>query len=1303
MKDREKALRLVEAVFDRAAKRGNRQLITMGLPVLKNRLLDATERQFQTKDFGARSIADFASWLAPELSEISTGLYAFRGFARAAEVRSSTSIETAELPQTAFPMISGMRIREDLWRAFIDYTGGSTYVWDVETGVARKGEPSARALLIPTASPAEIGQWRSDFADEHTRGIGQADLVLLQQWQEQGLPSNYLPGSLQRSWNRALSAKVRERIDNFFTGLGGIDGAQTNKHLQSTEEAINLARARGDGFSVGALMISLASRCEHDEQEVLLAQAVAAWTSPSGFQRQPESFRELADMLGGADPSAVAIAFVNVIFQLDDISDELRDAVNGFAYRMRDGLVEAFGADDRSPANALHIATARLEEAHAQAKAAVARFLRSTPVTAKIVSVDLLKSVARLKKFMVADDQQLANDLTMLLGPAFRKLCEAYERNADADVIRRAPEYLRNLELHKLGEDDPRQRSRVWREFVHPVIGQLFVLVEEASLRGESALAPVLSLRNSATKADLLSGKTELQLSFSLINSGKGAAHSIKLRSSDGEDLLTYIEPSAPFDIPAGGERLVRLCLKSSTPRTEIEIPIEWECATSVDKTLRFEEIIRITQQRVVPDWSTLTKDSPYGTNPIDRPERLYGRSGTLLALHYAAMARTSHFVWGQKRIGKTSLLQVLSANLEKNNDAISILLRMGELTSLHEGQIAWLIASKLAKRMPGLIVPDESEFGAGLGRLIPFVDDMLRANPDTKCVVIIDEFDDLDPALYTGERGKQFIKALRSVSEVGLTFFFVGSERMDAIFSRHQSDLNKWINERLDRIDSREDCRALISDPISGSIEFSDEAIDFIIDYAAGNPFYMHNFCYQILLRCLKEYRTYVDVNDAHAVRHQLLRSLGPTNFAHLWEDNPVLDAHDKLVQSGENCIALCCIASLGGRFESIEDVIEAQETLVLAADERASEKTLREACSRLMKRKIIDQSGGPDMWFIALPLFREWLGQNSIAHLLPIWNEARQTSKPQQFATRRTRAGRDDGHFVIPEDDLLAVAQRLIVYGKQKDVAEIRSWLRQFDDDGRIEIAFALLKRLSERGFINDGMRAVGYTRMAEMIDAHRINLGQLGWKIVKARNDNLAVAYLDAEHKSGATTAREVSRAAKAGKIGPANEMAAWMKQHEADEPILVIADDFAGTGGTLVKGLQKMKSKVPEPLWRNYLESGRLVIIVMYAFSEALTAVREAFPGIQILTFSHLGEDLKACDDGAEIFGTEAERRFAIEILTQIGRELQPAQPLGHGNMGALVVMNNTTPNNSLPIFWCGGIVAERPWVPLFPRA
>jgi hypothetical protein len=102
------------------------------------------------------------------------------------------------------------------------------------------------------------------------------------------------------------------------------------------------------------------------------------------------------------------------------------------------------------------------------------------------------------------------------------------------------------------------------------------------------------------------------------------------------------------------------------------------------------------------------------------------------------------------------------------------------------------------------------------------FVESLVIKHYKHKFLVIIDEFDDLDPAFYTGERGKQFVKTLRSLSEIGLTFFCAGSERMEAIYQRHQADLNKWTNIHLDRLENRIDCTSLIVKPVAESIELS-------------------------------------------------------------------------------------------------------------------------------------------------------------------------------------------------------------------------------------------------------------------------------------------------------------------------------------------------------------------------------------------------------------------------------------------------------------------------------------------------
>lgn len=1326
------ALGLVKAAFLQAQRKGGPGANSMTMAVLKNRLLHITDRRFDTNDFGAADMRAFVALLAPSFELVKQNgtervCPAISGIdndaPKAVPARRVPSKVPAEIMQeaTAKPkedVPRRGRIREDLWTALMDYASGHVYVWDSRDGLARPKRPAESDLpIVPTLTPVELAEWRRTFIEEQRDQLQGSELASAQRWQEQGLATPFLPWSMQQAWNRELAARVRQRSSAFFarmteTSLGSAVitavPTETETAKDALADSLTAARNRGDGFTVGELLAQQLPGASGEQVSSLLALVVSAWASPRGLHLEPDSLASLQESVDSFSRASLAVAFVNAIHRIDATDPEFSEEARDFAFKLKDEIASAYVVERNSPVEMCRSALVRLEEHWAAAAASVTRFLRTTPATAKIASIDLLKVAHRLQPMLIPAEKEFLSDLDVLLGPAFRKICEAHEQNKDTDVIRRAPELLENIKIQSPTSGDPRLGSQAWQAFVKPVLDHLTSIIEDASSRGETALAPVLALRNPSTKADLRAVGAEVFLSFTLRNIGKGHARDVSLQREVSEEQmfdLAIVEPPGPFDVPANGEQLVRIRLVLSKPQTAFEIPIRWACVTGAEKPSVQPDRLLILQQVTEPDWELMLAEPPYSLNPIKKPERLHGRDSLLRKLNLAAMAGTSTFVWGQKRIGKTSLLQVLAAKLAEREDTTCILLRMGELASLHEGQLAHRIARRLVQKALSTIqVPAESEFGAGIGLLVPFVEQLSAMHPKQKFVVIIDEFDDLDAAFYTGERGRQFIKGLRSASEAGLTFFFIGSERMDAIFSRHQADLNKWTNVRLDRIDSAADCRNLIEAPVGGAIEFDPEAIEFITGYTSGNPFFINNFCYQIFDRCLQEHRTFVDANDTSAIRQQLLRSLGATNFSHFWEDNPVLDAAEKRRDAAENCIALSCISALGGRYEGIDELLEAQESLPIDAQDRALGSVLRRACARLLQRGVLEQRKDGEGLVVALQIFREWLGENARAQLLPIWGNLLEAERATKACEDEQPAPVDtaDTAFPISEDDMLIVAQRLIYCGRQKDVAEIKSWLRQFDDDSRIEIAFLLLQRMADKGFINEGMRGVQLEKVEQMILARRNGVGHGIWKIVKGRRDNLAIGYLDAEHKSGATMARELKSRILPGKCVPAGDLGQWMRTHLEADAMVAIVDDFSGTGETMLKGLRKFKAAVGAEVWDRYVYEGRIGVFIMFAFPEALGVIRGEFPDIDIHSATMFGDELRACNDQASIFPTEDERVFAQDVVQQVGRELVPSAPLGYGSMGVLVVFHNTVPNNTLPIFWSGGSVQERPWKPLFPR-
>ena len=111
---------------------------------------------------------------------------------------------------------------------------------------------------------------------------------------------------------------------------------------------------------------------------------------------------------------------------------------------------------------------------------------------------------------------------------------------------------------------------------------------------------------------------------------------------------------------------------------------------------------------------------------------------------------------------------------------------------------------------------------------------------------------------------------------------------------------------------------------------------------------------------------------------------------------------------------------------------------------------------------------------------------------------------------------------------------------------------------------------------------------------------------------------------------------------------------------------------------------------------------MICCLQTAFPEAIRRVRRKFPHVQVLAMTTFDDEVRAFAPEAGIFDDEGERKYAQEVMLQIGRQLLPQNPLGFGNMAALVSFHNTVPNNTLPVFWCGGEANGREWKPLLPR-
>ena len=109
---------------------------------------------------------------------------------------------------------SQARIRTDLWRAVLDFSGDEKYVWDQNGLVARRtSEVTDPGPDMPTITPEQFTGWKKAFA----RGIDDGDRdERLNEWTERRLPASFLPPHLKHRWNGHLKVEVHKRLLDWF-------------------------------------------------------------------------------------------------------------------------------------------------------------------------------------------------------------------------------------------------------------------------------------------------------------------------------------------------------------------------------------------------------------------------------------------------------------------------------------------------------------------------------------------------------------------------------------------------------------------------------------------------------------------------------------------------------------------------------------------------------------------------------------------------------------------------------------------------------------------------------------------------------------------------------------------------------------------------------------------------------------------------------------------------------------------------------------------------------------------------------
>lgn len=145
------------------------------------------------------------------------------------------------------------------------------------------------------------------------------------------------------------------------------------------------------------------------------------------------------------------------------------------------------------------------------------------------------------------------------------------------------------------------------------------------------------------------------------------------------------------------------------------------------------------------------------------------------------------------------------------------------------------------------------------------------------------------------------------------------------------------------------------------------------------------------------------------------------------------------------------------------------------------------------------------------------------------------------------------------------------------------------------------------------------------------------------------------------------------------------------------VVVYVDDFIGSGGSVVEALSLDKKRVrPEVL--SDACTGRLYVVAAIVMDNGYSKITKDISGAVILGDSHC----KGFDPHKKIFGSYFKTKAVREMCYKYGEQLYKGCPLGYKNTQSLVLMQHSSPNNTVLVLWSDNQYQGRIWTPLVPR-
>lgn len=784
-------------------------------------------------------------------------------------------------------------------------------------------------------------------------------------------------------------------------------------------------------------------------------------------------------------------------------------------------------------------------------------------------------------------------------------------------------------------------------------------------------------------------------------NTGTGPARDLKLTTLNSLPPLDDISDPTPITTFQAGdtaELVVTGTVREPSDEVRLELRLSWRRNNGQNE--RNDDGFTFRAQRDDVDWALVRNERPYDhTAPVTSTEHLYGRRDELNKLATAANAPTvgSSYLFGQKRVGKTSLANALAEQLNVDgqangidwvviyggsgdyvmSDAVSTFTQLG--TFLFDQ-----IRRKLARRIPNIMKYPVPDFTKGLAPLSIFIDHVLDTDEDDsiRMLFILDEFDELPTEfLRRTELARALFQPIRQISDKPKCgFLLVGGENIGQLMVLQGDRLNKFEAVGIDYL-NRPEFADLIREPVKHWLTITNEALEALFEYCSGNPFYAKLLAAELRDNMAAREDSNASRKDVEGAIGRKTREIPPNSFAHFWMDG-ILPNSDEIerIQTARRFV-------LTAASQLLNDDESLSRTGVVERAKQSRDRTLLEsdyyaALDDLHSRKIIVGYG--DEIDMKMPLFKNWLMQTGGDSILP-------DSTQRLYVNRRQE---EEDRYKVTDDEVFTLCSKFDSAGRRVEPTSVREWLSSFGATRDQRLMFDLLQGVTVYG------RDLEREKLREAFGIVTRDMPSSDSVGRYPNHRGILVSCLDESPARGGVAMCRLfagENGLHADSFVYAGDLINAINRRQRVQR-LVLIDDFSGTGGTLLTALTSNL----QTLKRANSKGIRIIVIAIAGFTMAQSRINEFIHSNDLDAVVHfcdtLGEEYMAFSVRSRVFPNPSDRDRAKDVAEQKGVALYSEHPLGYRGCQALIVFDDHCPNNSLPILWSD----KNGWPALFPR-